>query len=560
MPKNPTDYTTSYAKKVVCGKIITGQYVKLACERHLKDLEKKDFAYYFDVDRANKLFKFYGLFNHYKGEWAGQPIKLELWQKFIIGCIYGWKRKDGYRRFRNAYIEVARKNGKSTVIAPLGLYGLGEEDGAECYSAATKRDQAKIVFEASKQMIKTCSSPQLKSLVQVFKSNISIVEKGSKYEPLSRDSKTMDGFNTSLALIDELHAHESREVYDVLDTSTSARIQPLMISITTAGYDRHSICWEHHQYSLKVLDGTYDDEAANSWFAYIASIDEGDDWRDESVWIKANPNLGVSVKLDDLRLKAMKAQDLPAAQNAFRQKHCNEWVEQSERWIDMHLWDKGAGNIDQETLKGRRCYAGLDLARVSDLTALALLFPPDCEKDKWKLLMRFWCPEDDIIERSRKDKVPYIQWRDEEYIIATPGNTTDFNWIEQQIIKLHGEYNIREVSYDRMFAGEIVNNLTDEGVKMVPYGQGYLSMSPPTAELERMLKGEIINHGGHPILRWNASNIVIKRDPAGNMKPDKEKAIEKIDGIVALLNALGRAMVCEGTGKSVYEERGIIVL
>jgi phage terminase large subunit-like protein len=354
----------------------------------------------------------------------------------------------------------------------------------------------------------------------------------------------------------------------------------MIFEITTAGHDRHSVCRQHHEFSVKALEGTIPTEASDSWFAYIATLDEGDDWTDPRVWIKANPSLGVTVKADDLKRQVDEAREMPAQQNAVRRLRLNQWTEQATRWLDMTVWEQGGPPTETDwrsvkeelddlaqMLAGRECYGGLDLARVNDLSAFTLLFPPTDDHrlralaDKWIALCRFWVPEEDILRRSRRDRVPYDVWRDQGFLTATPGNVTDFDFIEREIVNLAGRYDIREVAYDRTFAGEIIQNLQNEDVKLVEFGQGFLSLAAPTAELERLVVSRALWHGGHPVLRWNASNVTVRQDPAGNIKPDKERSTERIDGVSALVNALGRALVRdENAGWSIYNERGLLII
>jgi len=325
----------------------------------------------------------------------------------VVGSLFGWQRMDGLRRFRTAYCAVPRKNGKSTLSAGIALYLLvaDGEQGAEIYSAATTRDQARIVFDEAKRMV--ASSPSLRRRVEALINNLHVASTASKFMPLSSDASSMDGLNVHGAIIDELHAHKSRNVVDVLKTATGARRQPLLFEITTAGYDRHSICFEHHDYAIKLLEGTLQDD---SWFAFVAAADEGDDWTDPKVWRRANPSFGISVKQDDLARKAEKAIALPGAQNAFRRMHLNEWTEQVERWIDMVAWDACDGPIDLEQLRGRPCYGGLDLSATTDVTALAWVFPPDDQDGLRHVLSRYFVPEDNLRKRAERDRVPYDLW------------------------------------------------------------------------------------------------------------------------------------------------------
>nr|WP_255440786.1 terminase large subunit [Paracoccus sp. MC1854] len=505
---------------------------------------------------------------------------MQPWQQFVVGAVFGWKRADGLRRFRTAYVEVARKNGKSALLAGIALYALvaDGEAGAHVYAAATTRDQARIVFGEAERMV--AASPALSARVTRTVNNLAVLPTASWFRPLSADASKMDGLNVHFAAVDEVHEHPGPEIIQKLNTATGARRQPLIVEITTAGHDRHSVCRQHHEFSVKVLEGTLPSETADPWFAFIATIDTGDDWTDPRVWVKANPSLAVTVKPDDLKRQIDEAREMPAQQNAIRRLRLNEWTEQVTRWLDMDVWAEGglAPETSGATIKmelerlerllaGRECYGGLDLARVNDLSAFLLLFPPTREgslgdlADKWIALSRFWVPEEDILRRARRDRVPYDVWRDQGFLTATPGNATDFAFIEAEIVNLAGRFDLRELSYDRTFAGEIVQHLQDEGINLVQFGQGFLSMAAPTAELERLAVSRLLWHGGHPVLRWNASNVAVRHDPAGNIKPDKERSSERIDGIVALCNALGRAMLRdESAGRSVYQARGPMLL
>jgi len=559
-PKAPVHPTTAYAQAVVKGKIKTNKLVRLACKRHLDDLKSAGKrGLYFDEAAATFAINFYPFLQHTKGEWAGQPIHLDPWQKFIIGSIFGWKNKAGPRRFQFVFILIPRKNGKSTLACGVALFMLTAdgEPGAEVYSAATKRDQAKIVYNDAKLMAE--KSPGLSQRLNILNNNISIPGTASIFQPLSAEARNLDGLNTHCAICDEVHAHKSRDVIDALETSMGARRQPMLFEITIAGTDVNSICFEHFDYCTHVLEGNYTDEAADACFAYISGIDEGDDWQDPKVWEKANPGYGVSVKPKYLKQKFGKAMQSPAGQAVFRQRHLSEWTENAARWLNMKKWRLGDAPFDHDALFGRDCYAGLDLAKVDDLSAFVLFFPPVEDGESSKVIARFWVPEENIIERGKRDRVPYPAWRDQGFIQATPGETTDFRFIEAKILEDAEKFNIREIAYDRAFAYELVTNLTDEEITMVKFGQGWLSMAAPTAEIERLVKRGELQHAGNPVLAWNASNAIVKKDEVGNLKPDKKRSRERIDGIVALCNAMGRAMVHD-TKPSIYEERGVIAV
>jgi phage terminase large subunit-like protein len=551
---------------VLAGRQVACKWVRLACERHLRDLETgEERGLWFDENMAKRAISFFDLLKHSKGEWAGKLLHLEPWQQFILWSLFGWKRADGLRRFRTSYLEVARKNGKTTLAAGIGLYLMlaDDEPGAEIYSVATKRDQARLSHSEATRMAK--SSPPIEQAVTVFRDNIHILNTASKFEPLGADADTMDGLNTHGALVDELHAHKTRHVWDKIDTSTGSRRQPLMFAITTSGYDRQSVCYEYHEYTKKILNQVIEDD---SWFGMIFTIDEGqgedagDDWEDESVWIKANPNLGVSKKWDDMRRKAKRAREIPSALNAFLRLELDIWTQAETKWVNLAHWRACNMAVDPNGLRGRTCYGGLDLSSNIDISAWVLVFPPQVPEDAYQVIARFFIPEEAMMERWKRDHVPYPAWVRQGFIIATPGNVIDYKWILHQIDQDARIYDIRELAFDRWGATKIQTDLMEKGGDdwLVQFGQGYVSMSPPMKELERLILEHKLAHGGNPVLTWMADNLVARQDPAGNIKPDKEKSIEKIDGMVALIMALDRALRHEPPKQSVYERRGLMVV
>ncbi|MGE5553307.1 MAG: terminase large subunit [Betaproteobacteria bacterium] len=520
---------------------------------------KRSGEFWFDEAAADRAVEFFERFlRHVKGKWAGCRFELQDWQRDdIIRPLFGWKRKDGTRRYRVAYIEIPRKNGKSTLSAGIALYLLfaDGEPGAEVYSAAADRDQAAIVFETAKAMVE--ASPALRKRSEIYKRAIVVPTTGSSYKVLSADAPTKHGLNAHGIIFDELHAQPNRELWDVLTTSTGAREQPLVVAITTAGYDRNSICWEQHEYAEKVLKGVIDDP---SFFAYIAAADEKDDWRDPATWKKANPGLGVTVKLDYLEQEARRAAEVPAYQNTFRRLHLNQWTQQAERWLDIAAWDATAGEVDPDELIGRPCYGGLDLASTTDIAAFELVFPPTEEDPDFRVLSYFWVPKDNIRDRVTRDRVPYDVWAKQGLIEATEGSVIHYGAIRQKIENLAAIYPIKEIAFDRWGATQLSQELDDAGFTVVPFGQGFSSMSAPTKELLNLVMAKRLHHGGNPVLRWMADNMVVKQDPAGNVKPDKSKSTQKIDGIVALIMALDRAIRNSQDQRSVYEERGFATL
>lgn len=575
MPRN-NDPTTAYAEAVAAGEILAGRLVKLACERHLLDLkEGRARGLRFDCTAAERAINFFGFLRHSKGEWAGGTFALAPWQQFIVGSIFGWKRADGTRRFRVAYNEIARKNGKSTLSAGVGLYlfAADTEQGAEVYSAATKRDQAIIVHSEAVRMVRALrgspASDSLRKRIGITKNNLHILAANSKYEPLGADADTLDGLNVHGAIIDELHAHKTRAIVDVLETATGARRQPLQWEITTAGFDRHTICWEHHDYSIKVLEGIFEDD---TWFAYIAAIDPcehgrsdgphddcpgGDDWRNPKCWPKANPNLGVSVKLDDLERKRDKAVQVPTAQNAFLQKHLNVWTEQHVRWLPLNDWDACSNApLDIKSLEGRDCFGGLDLSTKIDLTAFVLLFPPD-EDRIWRVLPWYWIPRAGAQKNERTDRVPYAVWEKQGLIEVTDGDVVDYDLVRNRIVDLSERFHILEIGFDPWNAQQIATQLGSDGLTMVEIRQGTATMGEPSKELEALVISHRLDHGQHPILRWNASNITVRKDANENYMPDKAKSSGRIDGLIATIMALSRAIRAPEAQGSVYDTRGI---
>jgi len=541
----------TYAESVLSGDVLTGKLVKLACQRHLDDLEHgEERGLCFDEKAAEGAIGFFRLLKQSKGRWANAPLELLPWQAFIVGSMFGWKRADGLRRFRRAYVEVARKNGKSTLAAGVGLLlaFFDGESGAEVYSAATKRDQAKIVWSEAHQMVLRTSGLKQRIKDIPSRANLHMLATASKFEALGADNDTLDGLNVHGAIVDELHAHKTRDVVDILETATGAREQPLFFYITTAGVSRESIYMETHEYARRVVEGYPDDE----WFAYIAKLDEGDDWKDASVYGKANPSLGVTLDPAELTQERDRAIEIPGRQNPFRRLRLNEQTEQVDRWLDIGVWDEGGAPVDLEALKGKPCWGGLDLASTTDLASLVLDFPQEDGTHVW--LNWNWVPEDNIQKRAERDRVSYPLWVQGGFIRATEGNVVDYDQIRLDIGELNTLYNIREIAIDRWNSTQLQTQLMGDGFTVVPFGQGFASMTAPTKELEALVLGRKLRHGGNPVMRWAASNVSVRQDPAGNLKPDKEKSTEKIDPIVAGIMALGRAIVSEGgpSGPGVY--------
>jgi phage terminase large subunit-like protein len=528
---------------------VAGKYERLCWERHARDLALAALpgghpkGLYFDPDAGERAVTFIETYcRHYEGEWAGELIVLEEWQRNIYRAVFGWMRADDTRRFRTAYIEIPRKNGKSVKGSATGIYltVADDEGGAQVYSAATKKDQAKITHTGACRMIK--ASPDLKRFLRVMRNNISCARLGSKFEPLGADSGTLDGLNTHGLIEDETHAHKDRHVHDVIVTSMGARRQPLAWIITTAGvYDPESIGWELHDRAVKVLDQVFEDD---SFFAFIAAADDGDDWREPETWARANPNLGVSVKLDYLAQECERAKTTPSYLNTFKRYHLNIWTQQREAWIPIEKWNGCTRVVDPEQLRRRRCYGGLDLSSKLDLSAFVLAFP---DGDAIDLLYWYFCPEATIQRRSREDRVPYDAWVRDGWMIATPGDTIDYAFIHQTIEDAASRYEIAEIAFDEWNANETATKLGERGLTMVAHRQGFGSMSEPSKDYEAKViagrLGHLTPRGAHPVTRWMMSNVAIRHDPADNIKPDKSQAKGRIDGVVASIMAVGRANI-----------------
>jgi phage terminase large subunit-like protein len=505
-------------------------------------------GYWYDPEAAERVVIFIEtLCHHSKGEWRGQLIRLEDWQKDeLLRPLFGWMRADGTRLFRIAYVEMARKNAKSTLGAAVGLYLLAgdQEGGAEVYSSATKRDQARIVHDAAVAMVK--ASPELRRWVKPQRLNLSCARLGAKFEPLSSDSKTLDGLNPHGNIVDELHAHKDRTVWDVLDTGMGARRQPLTFGITTGGtYEPESIGWQLHEHAIKVLEGVLEDDA---FFTLLCCADPEDDWRAPATWAKANPNLGVSVREEFLAAQCRKAEQQPSFQNEFLRKHLNLWTQQQDRWLPIEQWN--ACDQDrprdwhlarEQGLAGKPCYAGLDLSTKLDLTALVLAFEPD--PGLLELLCRFWVPEATITKRSRQDRVPYDAWARDGWLTATPGDVVDYDFIRSEVVALGRRFAIQEIAFDPWNATQIATQLTGEGFQMVEVRQGYKSLSEPSKEFEKLIMAGRVRHAGHPVLRWMVSNVSLRRDPNDNIAPDKSTSGDRIDGVAAAIMALSRQIV-----------------
>lgn len=493
------------------------------------------------MDKGERAIRFIENLKQSKSPWAGKPIRLEPWQKDFIRRLFGTARADGLRQYRNGFLFIPRKNGKSTLAAGIALFCLvGDgEKGAEIYSAANDREQASLVFNEAAAMVR--QDKYLLSILTVVPSQKRIIytRNNSFYRAISADANTKDGFNASVVIYDEIHAAKTRELYDVLESSQGSREQPLMLVITTAGFQKMGIGKELYDYACKVRDGVIEDQSFLP-VLYEALID--DDPFAESTWRKANPNYGVSLRPDYIAEKAKRAKEFPSTLNNFLTKHLNIWTESEVRWLDKEKWDTcGAIQFDRSTLKGKPCWAALDLASVSDLCSLTLLFR---DADRWIPLQEFWLPKDQARHIEKKKNVPYTQWARDGFITLTDGDVVDYSFIRARVNELAGIYQIKEIAIDRLFQGmQTATELSQDGHKVVTFGQGFMSMAAPSKELERLIMGGKLLHGNNPVLNWMASNAVAEIDAAGNIKPSKAKSADKIDGITTLVMSLGRAMV-----------------
>lgn len=513
---------------------------------------------HYDKAKADRAVRFIENLCHTKGKWAGKKFILLPWQEQIVRDIFGIVREDGKRQFLTAYVEIPKKQGKSELAAAIALYLLyaDGEASAEVYGAACDRSQASIVFDVAKQMVEMCPALRKRSKLMTAGKRIVNYSNAGFYQVLSAETGTKHGLNVSGLVFDEIHAQPNRKLYDVLTKgSGDAREQPLFFIITTAGTDRNSICYELHSKALDIMAGKKKDY---TFYPVVYGLTEEDDWNDEANWYKANPSLGHTIGIDRVREAYKDALDNPAEENVFKQLRLNIWTNSAVAWIPEHIYNRGNEEIDMDALSGRECYAGLDLSSTSDITAFVLVFPPRTEDEKYIVLPYFWLPEDTLDLRCRRDHVLYDVWKKQGYIMTTEGNVIHYGFIEAFIEELGRKYHILEIAYDRWNATQMVQNLEDEGFTMVPFGQGFKDMSPPSKELYKLLMEGSIIHGGNPVLKWMAGNIVMRQDPAGNIKPDKEKSTEKIDGIVALIMGLDRCIRHEGSKASIYDERGII--
>ena len=514
---------------------------------------------HYDKKKADRAVTFIENLCHTKGKWAGTPFWLLPWQEQLIRDIFGIVKPDGNRQFRTAFVEICKKVGKSELAAAIALYLLyaDNEPSAEVYGAAADRQQASIVFDVAKQMVEMSPALMKRSKLMGATKRIVNYSNAGYYQVLSAEVGGKHGFSVSGLVFDEIHTQPNRQLYDVLTKGSSdARQNPLHFIITTAGNDRHSIAYELHTKAVDILEGRRVDP---TFYPVVYGLKDDEDWEDEANWYKVNPSLGYTVDIERLRDAYREAKQNPADEVTFKWLRCNMWVSSTVAWIPDAIYMRGNEPIDMDALAGRDCYAGLDLSSTGDITALVLIFPPRNEDEKYVLLPYFWIPEETIPRRVKANSVPYDIWEKQGYIMSTEGNVIHYDFIEKFIMYLSEKYHILEIAVDRWNATQMIQNLEGEGFTIVPFGQGFSSMSAPTKEFYRLLMEGRIIHGGNPVLRWMAGNVVIDTDPAGNIKVTKAKSKEKIDGIVAAIMALDRCIRQEGQSGSVYDERGLLV-
>ena len=588
------DSVAGYADAVLDGQIVAGGLVQRAAARFRLDLDQAAAkGLRFDADAAARPGQFAALLHQSKGRWGGEPLELLGWQQFIVGQLFGWQREYGQcpgcrswrvietatrqiacaacgtfdepwegepsgtawlRRFRRVFVEVARKNGKTVLAAAIGLYLLDYDDepGAEVYSAATKREQARICWDEAAMMRQQTAALRERIVAVPSTATLYVPATGSKFSALSSEAKTLDGLNPHAVILDELHAHPDRRVVDVLETAMGAREQPIILYITTAGLERASIYTEISDYARSVVEGRIDDD---EWLVYVASLDPADDWEDPRVYGKANPSLGRTVQVEELIHERDRAIAVPGRRAAFQRLRLNMRTGQQDAWIEPGMWDACEERIDWAEFDGAPCYAGLDLASTTDIAALVLLFE---REGRFYARPFFWVPEE-VRTRVERGQQFYAEWAAGGHLQSTSGNVIDYDVIRENIRDLAATYRIQEIAYDRWNASQLITQLMNDGARCVPFGQGYASMSAPSKELEGLLASGKLVHDGNPVLRWMALNAQREEDPAGNIKPSRSKSADKIDGLVALIMALGRAIVDDGANApSKYEREGLL--
>lgn len=559
------DPAEKYVKQVLDNKILTCDYIKMACQRHLDDLNnQKNLGLVWKPEIGDRILEYSSYLRHWKGSKAGQRIELQPHQQFYFQSLYGWHKYNSegelVRRFRTSYKEVARKNGKTSECAIKSLYhlDLDNEAGAQAYFVATKEEQARIGFQDVQEIAK--KSGLTSSGFKVYTKSVTYEQKGSFIKPLGSDSNTQDGFDPSLGIIDEYHAHKNDRMLNVIESGMGARKQPLIDIITTAGFNKEGPCFSLRKVCIDILEGKLTD---NGLFALIYTLDEDDDWENPEVWIKSNPNLDVSVNKDFLKDRFIKAKNEGGSKEVdFKTKNLNIWTDASSVWIPDDEYMTCNLEEDEQVLIGRPCYGGIDLAKSIDLNAFALFFPSeDTDSEPHRAKLFFWIPEDKAKPENNKDGVDYPKWIDEGHIFSTKGGIVDHRFVTKTVCDLRASYDINSIAVDpsHTYHG-VVQDLGDEEFEIVSYGQGHKNYNDPLCEFESMVKQQSFNHFGNPVLRWMVGNVEISTNHEGKRKPDKAKSINKIDGVAALLMAIGEWMRVRKESGSNYDERGILYL
>lgn len=544
-PNSSIDRATAYAQDVVAGKIVAGPHVRAQCARHLRDLEEgPKRGLIWSPSAAQRFFDFGRIVLRLNGgEFEGRPFELEPSQAFIAGSLFGWLRADGTRRFRIAFIEQGKGNGKSPLAAAVGLYGMvaDNESRAEIYAAATKKDQAMILYRDAVAMVD--QSPDLSAnLVRSGRNpvwNLAHMRSGSFFRPIAADN-AQSGPRPHIALLDEVHEHRTGLMLEMMRAGTKGRKQALIFMITNSGTDRQSVCWQYHEYAIRVCAGLIEDD---SFFGYVCALDEGDDpFQDKSCWIKANPLLGITIPERYIEEQVREARGMPAKESIVRRLNFCQWVDAESPWIGPEVWMAAKDEeFDENLLIDRPCYGGLDLSSTIDLTAFALLFEPTDRDPVWRQKVWFWLPGDQIDERERRDRVPYAAWRAGGWVETTPGNAIDKRFVLARVVSATMQYRVKSIGYDQWRFEDFMALANGEGATLPvqAFGQGYKSMAPAIDEYERMLVSGELKHDGNPAMTWCAASAVVETDPAGNRKVTKRKATGRVDGIVAAVMAAG---------------------
>lgn len=556
---------------VLSGDVPACKWTRLAVERYRRDLEHgSERGLRHDAAAAQIWVEFFLCLRHFEGEFAGRPIELDDWELFIVWNVFGWKRADGTRRFRKAYNEIARKVGKSTFAAGigLGLLCIDGESGPQVFSAAVDKQHArKVLHSKAEKYVKRSPILRRKLTVAETTGRISFDYNDGIFEPLGKDSDVGEGFNPHGTIWDELHAHHDRSMWDVIDSGHGARSQPLDFAITTAGFDITSFCYtEIRDYVCQVLEGTVEDD---EWFGIIFTIDDGDNWQDETCWRKANPQSYFDAQIENMRQMAKEAARKPGALNNFLTKRLNVWTTQQVKWVNVEEWKACPQIVPEDRLAGRPCFSSLDLSSNIDVTAMVHLFPyEEGGEGHLTIVPRFWIPKDRIQDRERRDAAQYERWVREGLVTATEGNVIDYKTVVADIQADLDKFQVAKLAYDPWGPAEAIRQkMMEDGMRedlMVQFRQGYASMSPAMQTLERLYLKHLIHGLDHPVMLWMASNMQARMDPAGNVKPDKggdakgkRVTTRRIDGFVCLVMCVGAWMTAEPTKRSVYEDRGI---